>query len=44
MGIPNALLYEIQEDGMQPVEYKETEHYRITHTFLNHPEVYLRHL
>jgi predicted ATPase len=44
MGIPNALIYEIQEDGIQPVEYKETEHYRITHTFLNHPEVYLRHL
>ena len=44
MGIPDALIYEIQEDGIQQVEYKETEHYRITHTFLNHPEVYLGHL
>lgn len=44
MGIPGARLYEIQEDGMQQVEYKETDHYRITKTFLDNPESYLRHL
>jgi len=44
MGIPGAMLYEIQEDKMVPVQYKETEHYRITRTFLEHPESYLRHL
>jgi predicted ATPase len=44
MGIPNAVLYEIQEDGMQQVKYKETDHYRITRTFLDNPEYYLRHL
>ncbi len=44
MGLPGALLYEITEDGMNKVEYQETEHYRITKTFLDRPEVYLRHL
>jgi predicted ATPase len=44
MGLPDATLYEIQEDGMQPVNYKETDHYRITKTFLDNPEHYLRHL
>ena len=44
MGIPGAMLYEIQEDGMQQVKYKETDHYRITRTFLDNPEYYLRHL
>ncbi len=44
MGIPNATLYEIQEDSMKQVEYRETDHYRITKTFLDNPEHYLRHL
>jgi predicted ATPase len=43
MGLPGAALYEIQEDGMRRVEYKETEHYRITKTFLDNPDQYLRH-
>jgi len=43
MGIPGARIYEIQEDGMQEVKYRETEHYRITKTFLDNPEHYLRH-
>lgn len=44
MGIPDATIYEIQEDQMQQVGYKETDHYRITKTFLDRPEHYLRHL
>jgi predicted ATPase len=44
MGIPGATLYQIQEDAMQMVDYKETDHYRITKTFLDNPEYYLRHL
>ncbi|MEJ7739641.1 MAG: AAA family ATPase [Chitinophagaceae bacterium] len=44
MGIPNATLYEIQDDNMQQVNFKETEHYRITKTFLDNPDSYLRHL
>jgi predicted ATPase len=44
MGIPNATLYEIQEDSMKQVEYRDTDHYRITKTFLDNPDYYLRHL
>jgi predicted ATPase len=44
MGIPDASLYEIQEDGMALVGYKETDHFRITKRFLDNPESYLRHL
>ncbi len=44
MGIPGAALYEIQDDNMQLVKYKETDHYRITKTFLDNPESYMRHL
>jgi predicted ATPase len=43
MGIPGAKIYEIQEDGMQEVAYKDTDHYRITKTFLDNPDFYLRH-
>ncbi len=43
MGLPGATIYEIKEDGMAVVEYKDTDHYRITKTFLDNPEFYLRH-
>jgi predicted ATPase len=44
MGIPGALLYEIRDDGIHRVEFADTEHYRITKTFLDNPQAYLRHL
>ena len=44
MGIPGASLYEIQEEAMCQVNYTDTDHYRITKTFLDNPEYYLRHL
>lgn len=44
MGIPEAWIYEIKEESMERVNYKETDHYRITSTFLNDPDHYLRHL
>jgi len=44
MGIPGAWIYEIKEESMSRVDYKDTEHYRITSTFLNDPNHYLRHL
>jgi len=44
MGIPNASIYEIRDDGMQPVSFEETDHYRITKTFLTNRDYYLRHL
>lgn len=44
MGVPDAVLYEIREEGMERVSYTETDHYRITKRFLVDPESYLRHL
>jgi predicted ATPase len=44
MGIPEAMIYQIVESGMEQVKYKETDHYQITRRFLNEPESYLRHL
>jgi predicted ATPase len=44
MGLPGAMLYEIKEDGMNQMRYEDTEHYRITKTFLNNPDLYLREL
>jgi predicted ATPase len=44
MGLPDAVIYEIKEDSMQKVNYEETDHYRVTKTFLNNPGNYLRHL
>ncbi len=44
MGLPGAAIYEIQETGMQQVNYKDTDHYRITKTFLDNPDHYLKHL
>lgn len=44
MGIPEAMIYEIQENSMEQVSYKETDHYRITKTFLDNPDSYLREL
>jgi predicted ATPase len=44
MGIPGALLYEVREEGMERVTFRETDHYRVTKRFLDDPESYLRHL
>lgn len=44
MGLPNALLYEIKEDGMHQTAYTETEHYSLTYSFLQNPEQFVRWL
>jgi len=44
MAMPNAKIYEIDNEGMNHVQLEETEHYHITKSFLDNPEVYLRHL
>jgi predicted ATPase len=44
MGLPDACLYEIQEKGMVKVNYQDTEHYRITRSFLENPKQYLKYL
>ena len=44
MTFPNALLYEITEDGIKKTNYKDTEHYQITRRFLENPERMLKYL
>lgn len=44
MAYPNAWIYEFGPRGIQRVEYRETEHYRVTHAFLNRPDQMLRQL
>ena len=44
MGIPNATIYQITDDGMEQVGYRETTHYSITKNFLDNPEGFLRYL
>jgi predicted ATPase len=44
MAYPGALLYQLDERGLRPVEYEETEHYRLTRDFLNSRERYFKHL
>lgn len=42
LSYPNATIYQLEESGLQCVEYEETEHYRVTRDFLNHPERMLK--
>ena len=39
-----GVLFSLDGDAIQEVEYRETEHYRITRDFLNAPERYFKHL
>ena len=43
MSLPKAIIYEITESTMQKKSLEELEHYIITKSFLNDPELYLRH-
>ncbi len=42
MAYPNAQILLLGDDGMHPVDYKQTEHYQITRRFLENPERMLR--
>lgn len=44
MAFPNAEIYEFSESGIKSVQYKETEHYRITKRFLDNPEKMIKYL
>jgi len=41
---PGAAIYQFDESGVQETTYQETEHFTLTKSFLDHPEVFLRHL
>lgn len=44
MGYPGAEIFWLDEEGIRPVDYKETEHYILTRKFLNDPQSLLRYL
>jgi len=40
LAYPNADIYQLDENGISIVEYENTEHYRITKSFLDNPKMY----
>ncbi len=44
LAYPGATLYQFEEDGIQEVAYRDTDHYLVMKAFLNGPERILRHL
>ena len=44
MAYPNADIYQLDETGINPIQYEQTEHYRITKYFLNNREDMLNKL
>lgn len=44
LGYPGAEILHFSEEGIQSVDYEETEHYQITRGFLENREGYLKHL
>jgi predicted ATPase len=43
LSYPNAVILDM-DNNLQPIAYKETNHYTLTRDFLNDPERYLHHL
>jgi len=41
---PGATIYQFGEDGVHETTYEDTEHFYLTKSFLNNPDLYLRHL
>ena len=44
MSYPGARIYELDDEGIRPVEYKETRHYQITRDFIERPDMMYRYL
>jgi predicted ATPase len=44
MAYPDATIYLFSERGIQPINYKDTEHYHVTRDFLNHVDASLSEL
>jgi len=41
---PGASIYQFDENGVSETTYQNTEHYTLTKSFLDNPQLYLRHL
>ncbi|NOS67283.1 MAG: AAA family ATPase [Candidatus Peribacteraceae bacterium] len=44
LSYPGAQIYSFNENGVTPIEYKETEHFQVTKDFLNAHEGFYKHL
>jgi predicted ATPase len=44
LAYPDASIYALGEGGIEPIDYEDTEHYRLTRAFLEAPERFLRQL
>ena len=44
MSYPDAMIYSFSDQGVRPIDYQETEHYRVTRAFLDNPQRMLKHL
>lgn len=44
MSYPDSMIYWFSEQGVTPIAYQDTEHYRVTRAFLDSPERMLKHL
>jgi predicted ATPase len=44
LAYPDATIYALGDDGIERVDYQDTDHYRLTRDFLEAPERYLRQL
>jgi predicted ATPase len=42
LAYPNADIFLLDENGITPVKYEETEHYQITKGFLDNPDKYFK--
>jgi predicted ATPase len=43
MAYRDATIYEITANGMEKTDLKNTDHYSITKSFLNNPDLFLKH-
>lgn len=44
LAYPDATIYSCDSGTLQPIAYKDTDHYQVTKRFLDHPETFFRHL
>jgi predicted ATPase len=44
MAYPGATIYHLGSEGIRPIAYEDTEHFRITRDFLNGRDAFFRHL
>jgi predicted ATPase len=44
LSYPDAWIYQIGDQGLESTDYKNTEHFELTRSFLNNPERYLQTL